>query len=189
MEMMKVNRRAVMSKRMIKTTLTELLISESLSSITVTKLCRIADINRSTFYAHYMDIFEVMEDMEDDFVQKISPLRMGSASGIMLNHIRSMVSYIDKHRETYVVLLKNGYLKEKCVQEWVSILVDHNLVEEEYQKQQILVKFMFGEISEILQSWVLGEIKIPYQELMVLLFQIIESINSVRKSIANPTKN
>ena len=107
----------------------------------------------------------------------------------MLYHIRSMVSYIDKHRETYVVLLKNGYLKEKCVQEWVSILVDHNLVEEEYQKQQILVKFMFGEISEILQSWVLGEIKIPYQELMVLLFQIIESINSVRKSIANPTKN
>ena len=81
---MRENRRAIMSKRMIKTTLVEILMKEPLEAVSVTRLCKAADINRSTFYAHYMDIFDVMEDIEDDYAEKISLFRLENATGIVL---------------------------------------------------------------------------------------------------------
>ena len=43
---MRENRRAIMSKRMIKTTLVEILMKEPLEAVSVTRLCKAADINR-----------------------------------------------------------------------------------------------------------------------------------------------
>lgn len=42
-----------MTKSLLQQALVELLEEEHLSSITVTALCARADVNRSTFYAHY----------------------------------------------------------------------------------------------------------------------------------------
>ena len=167
------NRRAIMSKRMIKTTLTEMLMQEPLESVSVTRLCKTADINRSTFYAHYIDIFDVMEDMEDDYAEKISLFRLGNATGIVLEQVRDLVSYVDKHQESYLVLLKNGYLKEKCIKEWTKMFVDADGEELNCEKQNLIVRCMVSEVLEVLRRWITGEITIPYQEIIVLLFEII----------------
>ncbi len=54
---------------------------EPLEAVSVTRLCKAADINRSTFYSHYMDIFDVMEDIEDDYAEKISLFPAGKCNG------------------------------------------------------------------------------------------------------------
>lgn len=36
--------------------------------VTVTQLAEAADINRKTFYAHYREVGEVLEDVEDEVV-------------------------------------------------------------------------------------------------------------------------
>ncbi len=185
---MRENRRAIMSKRMIKTTLTEMLMQEPLESVSVTRLCKTADINRSTFYAHYIDIFDVMEDMEDNYAEKISLFRLGNATGIVLEQVRDLVSYVDKHQESYLVLLKNGYLKEKCVKEWIKMFVDAEGEELNCEKQKLIVRCMVSEVLEVLRRWITGEITIPYQEIIVLLFEIIEGMDNIRKKYTNPTK-
>ena len=169
---MRENRRAIMSKRMIKTTLVEILMKEPLEAVSVTGLCKAADINRSTFYAHYMDIFDVMEDIEDDYAEKISLFRLGNATGIVLEQVRDLVSYVDKHQESYLVLLKNGYLKEKCIKEWTKMFVDADGEELNCEKQNLIVRCMVSEVLEVLRRWITGEITIPYQEIIVLLYEI-----------------
>ena len=50
------NRRSQMTERLIQDSLINLLQHQSLDEITVTAVCKAADINRGTFYAHYEDV-------------------------------------------------------------------------------------------------------------------------------------
>lgn len=180
---MRENRRAVMSRRMIRTTLVEMLQRESLARISVTKLCKEADINRSTFYAHYMDIYEVMEDIEEDFIQKISFSRMGNVSGALLNQVRNLLSYVDKHRDTYLVLLKNGYLKERYVEVWLH---DQNISLQSEKKEKVyrlIAKCTVDEMEEIIRAWAAREIEIPYQELTILLCEVIQGMKNIQEKL------
>ena len=42
--------------------------------ITVTELTEQVDINRSTFYLHYRDIYDMMEKIENELIEKIEEL-------------------------------------------------------------------------------------------------------------------
>lgn len=42
-----------------------------LERITVTELCRLAEINKSTFYSHYQDIYDLSDQLEDELVEGI----------------------------------------------------------------------------------------------------------------------
>ena len=46
----------------------ELLREKVISSITIKELCQKADINRSTFYSHYRDQFDLLQHIEDEIL-------------------------------------------------------------------------------------------------------------------------
>ncbi len=66
MTLRKTDRRTIMTKGMIKDALLELLQSTSYEKITVTALCRQAEITRATFYLHYQNIDDVLNELLDD---------------------------------------------------------------------------------------------------------------------------
>lgn len=67
----KENKNALRSKRLIREAFLALIQEKELSKITVTDIITRADISRSTFYAHYPDVFGVIEAFEDDTVNKM----------------------------------------------------------------------------------------------------------------------
>ena len=52
------------TKRLLREALLSLLSEKPLRSITVKELCEHAKLNRGTFYAHYSDVFDLMEQIE-----------------------------------------------------------------------------------------------------------------------------
>lgn len=66
---MEENRRVKMTKRLMKDALLELLEKEPLSKISVTELCKLADVNRATFYAYYPDTQALLREIEDDAME------------------------------------------------------------------------------------------------------------------------
>ena len=66
------NRRVKMTKRMMKEALIDLLDKKSLEKITVTEICKNADVNRSTFYAYYEDIGTLMLEIEDEVLEHVT---------------------------------------------------------------------------------------------------------------------
>lgn len=60
------SRRVALTKKLMKDALLELLEQKPLEKITVTDVCRAADVNRSSFYAHYQDIMQLAEEMRQD---------------------------------------------------------------------------------------------------------------------------
>lgn len=65
------NRRTLYTKKVIKESLIELLKTKEIHQVTVTDICKKADINRGTFYTHYKDAFDLLQSMEDELFDQI----------------------------------------------------------------------------------------------------------------------
>ena len=63
----KEDRRTLYSKKMIRESLYELMKEKPLNKISVTEICERADVNRSTFYAYYTDIYDLHEKIIGEF--------------------------------------------------------------------------------------------------------------------------
>ena len=61
------DRRTQYSKRMIRESLFELMKEKPLNKISVTEICQKADVNRSTFYSYYTDIYDLHQKIIKEF--------------------------------------------------------------------------------------------------------------------------
>lgn len=102
------NRRVRQTKGMLKDAILELLEERSLERITVTDICRLADVNRSTFYAHYEDVRALLREIEDDMLAQTPALpypyanvpdRQGCAA------LTEFLTYVKNHERLYRVML------------------------------------------------------------------------------------
>lgn len=59
------------TKTILRDSLIFLLKEKSLNRITVKELCEYAEINRSTFYVYYTDVYALFEKIEEEFIEKI----------------------------------------------------------------------------------------------------------------------
>ncbi len=57
------DQRVRLTKMIIKKTFVEILQKKPLKKVTVREICDLASINRGTFYNHYVDAFDLMEQM------------------------------------------------------------------------------------------------------------------------------
>ena len=65
-------RSAIRSRQLIRDAFYQLLQDKTLEQITVTEIVKRADINRSTFYAHYEDVYDLLHRIEDEMTQEIA---------------------------------------------------------------------------------------------------------------------
>lgn len=65
------DRRVRKTKRAIQNVLCELTKKKKLNEITVKELCALADINKSTFYLHYRDIYDLANSIKNIMVKDI----------------------------------------------------------------------------------------------------------------------
>ncbi len=66
--MYKNDQRTRLTKMLIRKALTSLLSQKPIQSISVKELCEVAGVNRGTFYAHYTDIYNLLEQIEEEMM-------------------------------------------------------------------------------------------------------------------------
>ena len=70
--------RSRVTKMLIRKAFMELLRQKPLASISVKELCELAGINRGTFYSHYQDVYDLLDQLEqemmNDFQKALEPL-------------------------------------------------------------------------------------------------------------------
>ena len=57
----KMDRRTRYTRQIIRDTLLELMGEKGFSHVTVTEVCKQAELNRGTFYLHYLDLNDVLD--------------------------------------------------------------------------------------------------------------------------------
>ena len=65
------DRRIKKTHILLKKTLTELIEEKELRKITVSELCERANINRGTFYLHFLDIYDMIEQFQKAIISDL----------------------------------------------------------------------------------------------------------------------
>ena len=68
MEEKKTDRRTLKTKKAICNAMMDLLTQKELHKVTVQEITDIADINRATFYKHYLDVYDLYDQLERDIL-------------------------------------------------------------------------------------------------------------------------
>jgi AcrR family transcriptional regulator len=67
----KEDRRVTYTKMALRNALVELMQDQHISGITVKSICDLADVNRSTFYLHYRDSYDLLHQMEQEVLETL----------------------------------------------------------------------------------------------------------------------
>lgn len=110
------NRRVRATKRALQNAMVELMKEKPVEAITVRELTELADVNRSTFYLHYADVYDLLDRMEDEAIDELGALLTAEAvmdfdeNGYPM--LVRVLNYLNQNHDRFIVLLgANGNKK------------------------------------------------------------------------------
>ncbi|WP_010095586.1 TetR/AcrR family transcriptional regulator [Ornithinibacillus scapharcae] len=187
---MKHDLRVVKTQESLRHALLELLKQKPLESITVAELCRLAKINRGTFYSHYKDVHEVfrryLEVIVEDFRKAYEePYRK---TGFKIENIKSgmiqIFHHVKKYQDFYQIVfdkripLMYYYLLFDTVRSFMKESLAQSLLDSTYSAQtEYLLSYQTNAILGLLLEWHRQEYNTPATELNEHLITIL-SLNS-----------
>jgi AcrR family transcriptional regulator len=131
------NRRVRYTKMVLKESLLYLMKTSPINKITVTDICTQADVNRGTFYLHYYDPYDLLEQIEkellDEIMVAVDKLTKKNANSSSI--LKEMFEIIVKNKKLcQVILSDNGHkqfltdiidlTREKVITEWQNTYKD-----------------------------------------------------------------
>ena len=100
------NRRILVTKRILKESLLELMKEKPISKISIKEICDLSEMSRSTFYIHYQDQFELLKDIEDEVLDKTFETLDGIDYSLdTIEYVEKFLNYVRSNKETFGVLL------------------------------------------------------------------------------------
>lgn len=105
--------RIIKTKRNLYDSLTKLMSIKEFEDIKVSDICNLALINRSTFYAHFNDKYELLNsfiyDLKDDLQEQISSNeKIDDLKNYYINMITVFLDHIDKNIKIYSMIVKKN---------------------------------------------------------------------------------
>ena len=174
----KTDRRVLYTKMFLKESLLELMKEKPVDKITPTELCRKADINRNTFYAHYYSTRDVLEEIEVEFSTQIieSLQNRFSEENIdisqMLNEICRII--YEKRDFCKILLSENGdsAFFERIIMLGKSVIIDGwrregvNLSDD--QMDMFFSYIVIGSVA-LIRKWAADDMKNTPEEIATLI--------------------
>ena len=71
------DKRVIRTKKAIKAALFRIMEEKDISSISISELTQEANVNRRTFYTHYRNITDILDEIEGNLVQSLGKLVKG----------------------------------------------------------------------------------------------------------------
>ena len=101
--------RRTLTKRLIREAMLTLLKTQSIQDITVRELCDAAGVNRTTFYNHYDGVYEVLGEIEENFLLQLADEGGFTHGHLDLpQHIERLCERLQKNKDIALLLLTNN---------------------------------------------------------------------------------
>lgn len=156
----KLDRRVKYTKTMLKNALVQLMKQQHISTISVKALCELADINRSTFYAHYNDQYDLLHQMKEEVMdnvrrhlKKVLPESFDDKAPVFV--LTRIFEYAKENSELFQVLLgeNSDYLFQKDIIELSQIVSSRNNKTLDARTKDYIKEFRTAGCISISQKW------------------------------------
>ncbi len=178
-------RSAIRSRRLINQAFQELLREKPFEKITVTDIVKRADINRSTFYAHYPDVRGLVEAILEQAVNSSVDL----VAGLNIQDIFTdpapflqSLSLIGAESQELYRLLRNSDFALRQVEKLKTVLLEKAVstvdIPESIRKSPVFhihINFFIGGILNTYQQWLQGNLDCSVEEIVEQIANLITS--------------
>lgn len=160
----KIDRRTKYTLDVIKDTVLKLSEKKEINKITVTEICKIADINRATFYKYYRDIYDLIEQLEKELYKSIKKaIEIIEKTQDLKPFIENMINAIYENKDTCKILFgKNGnkdLLRKIIYLTYLDNIIDFKRKLKNYSSKEIdyIFEFIAYGSMGIIENWALED--------------------------------
>ena len=176
------NQRTRLSKLLFKNALMDLLKEKGLvAKISVRELCDRAELNRSTFYAHYNEPKDLLYEIEtellnatEEHLKKIGEENDAGAH----KYILSFLQYIrqnDKQFRTLLIDTADPDFRSRFMQQSIIQFVNNLRIELPKELEQYIFSYILNGSTGIIIQWIRSDYAVNENEIVNLLFSINQS--------------
>lgn len=167
----------------------EIMEEEGFSKLNVKKIIDRAKVNRSTFYAHYMDKYDLLEKIEDQFLNGLKDIEIPVPEEVIieksfsteyfLTHVEFVISYLKENGKLMTLLMSDkgdlafsNKLNEVLKQIWL----DKKITDKLSIPQNYAIAAVTGMITSVIVEWVKYDFKESEKEFEQIVIKIIKDI-------------
>lgn len=171
------NRRKRASMQKIEQVLVELLQTKELNQISVSDICKRAGLNRSTFYANYVDIYGLADAIREKLEDQVAELYKDEIEqGFNSNNYLLLFQHIAQNQIFYRTYFKLGYDEKYKI-----LAYDYNLAKKHFDNRFIEyhMEFFKSGLTKIIKLWLQNDCKETPEE----MFEIVKNEYRGREEI------
>lgn len=176
------NQRTRLSKMLFKNALMDLLKEKgSINKVSVRELCDRAELNRSTFYAHYQEPNDLLIEIETELLDATEDhlKKIGQENDIGAHkYLLSFLQYIKKNDKPFRTLLIDAAdpdFRSQFMQQSIIQFVDNLRIVLPKELEQFIYSYILNGNTGIIIQWVRSIYAIDENEIVNLLFAINQS--------------
>ena len=167
--------RTIKTKKNLYDALILLMKQTNFENIKVADICKYALVNRSTFYNHYQDKYDLLDDMLTNLKNKIFNLNnYQDIKSYYLSFFSALLDYINEHKKSFTNILinnKNGIMIDILLNKLVKDILDNTKLKE----KEIVVKFYLGGTIYLITEY-LNRDKYTKKDMLDYLDKLIQDI-------------
>lgn len=166
------------TQMIIKKSFVELLRTKHISKITVKEICELSQINRSTFYKHYQDVYALMEGITEEMNEEFRKVIENSRKLGIKYAVIETLEKIKQEKDTYLPIFSEYSdinLIRKCITHCYDMLAEEgaNIFEEfSAEKREQIMGFLSWGGAGMLRTWMENGMEQPTHEVADLIADI-----------------
>lgn len=177
----KLDRRQKYTRLVLKESLLKLLEHQPISTVTVKQICQHADINRSTFYAHYKDQFDLLKKIEEEIIEDLYAYLDHYGANLekeSIQMVEKLLDYIGDNQQTFHILLNQNAAPafEKRLQDIAQhFMIQHWMKEQPVDEQMsmYLSTFAVSGAIHVIKKWIARDMDLSHKRLSKMINQFI----------------
>lgn len=176
------NQRTRLSKMLFKNALMDLLKEKgSINKVSVRELCDRAELNRSTFYAHYNEPNDLLIEIETELLDATEEhlKKIGAENEIGAHkYILSFLQYIRQNDKPFRALLIDSTdpeFRSRFMQQSIIQFVENLRIVLPKELEQYIFSYILNGSTGIIIQWIRSDYAADENEIVNLLFSINNS--------------
>ena len=177
------NRRSKLTRRLFRESLTELMLEKGMQKISVNEICKRADMNRSTFYAHYEDQFDLLREIEDEFLIALRKTVTESNLQNFAQRFEKYLGHLYQNGSLFTLLMREAPdFRDKIIREAFNLYEMRKesgvIVSDDPCFAQKLY-FVSGGSLLLLEKWIEENSEITTSEMADMIYSFWDGINGI----------
>jgi AcrR family transcriptional regulator len=156
--------RVTKTERAIRKAFDELMRELGFSKLTVSGIIKRAEINRSTFYSHYLDKYNLLEKVEDELLSGVTEI-VGKAHSVPLSalqenlteYLKAIAVFMKENGEMFSLLLSekgDPAFTDRINKRIFGVLERNNAIRDLSVPYEYAFPAFFGMVSNLIVEWV-----------------------------------